>query len=162
ALLLEPTPTERATAMIGAALLIGAVTPGVIFKQYWAGPAFAFFLLLALYLDRLWLSGRLAPAIAPRARLIAASIALVLGVGQAAKFTAQPLERQRAGVYGITAVARTQAVLKQTIAAIDRAHPYCHDELVTAFGPPAIGAGATFAPISSTGAFAMRLDDIFA
>jgi hypothetical protein len=161
ALMLPLTALERDTSVLGAAMLVGAVTPGVIFQQYEAGPAFAVFLFAVLYLDRLWRSDRLAPIIVRTGPIAAALIALSYGAAQAYDMTRETLGKQRDGAYGIVAVAEARARIAKVVAQIDAAHPHCHDDLVTAVGVPAIGTGVTFSPISSVGSFAMRLDPIF-
>ncbi len=155
------TVFEKEILSIAAATVIGAVTPVIVFAQYLAGPAFAFCLFLALYLDRLLASGRF--GIAWRARLAAGipAVAMALAVSRVYALTIETIHYQRDGEYGITAVAHMRDELSDILRRIDRAHPHCHGDLVTAFGVPAIGTGAQFAPIASTGSFAMRLDDIF-
>ena len=146
------TGFDKAVLVFAAAAIVGAVTPGVIFQQYYAAPAFAIFLFLALFLDRR----------AQAVRIAAIAILVVLGAWRIVVSVQQASERQAQGLYAITAVPRTRDRLAQTVAAIDRAHPACHGDLVTAFGVPAIGAGVRLSPIASAGSFAMRLDYIFA
>jgi hypothetical protein len=160
-LILPLTRLEQDTLALGAAMLIGAVTPGVIFQQYEAGPAFAVFLFAVLYLDRLWRSDRLRPIWRRAGPIATALLALSYGAAQAYDLAHETLGKQRDGAYGIVAVANARARIAKVIAEIDAAHPHCHGDLVTAVGVPAIGSGATFSPISSVGSFAMRLDPIF-
>jgi hypothetical protein len=155
--ILTVTQFEKETLIFAAAAIIGAVTPGVIFQQYMAAPAFALFLFLALFLDRL--SGNLAPEKSLRLRTVAVVTLLLLGTWRIYDLVSQTAQRQADGAYGITAVASTRAEMASDIAAMP---PGCHGDLVTALAVPAIGAGANLAPIDSTGAFAMRLDYIFA
>jgi hypothetical protein len=154
--ILNLTPFEKDTLVFAAAAIIGAVTPGVIFQQYMAAPAFAIFLFLALFLDRL--SGRLPLEKARRLYTIAVAIIALLGAWRMYDLVSQTAQRQADGAYGIAAVAKTRAELAGDIAAMN---PGCHGDLVTALAVPGIGAGANLAPVDSTGAFAMRLDYIF-
>jgi hypothetical protein len=157
---LSVTQFEKDTLVIAAATIIGAVTPGVVFQQYMAAPAFALFLFAALFLDRLLLSA--APDARSRWQTVCIICVMLLGAWRIDDLVTQTAKRQADGVYGITAVADMRARLATAIAAIDQRSPDCHGDLVTAFGVPAIGAGAQLAPITSTGSFAMRLDYIFA
>ena len=145
------TGFEKAVLVFAAAAIVGAVTPGVIFQQYYAAPAFAIFLFLALFLDR-----------QPQAvRFAAAMVLVLLGSWRIFDLVPQAAARQAAGTYAITAVPVTRDRLAKVVGTMDRAHPGCHGDLVTAFGVPAIGAGVKLSPIASAGSFAMRLDYIF-
>jgi hypothetical protein len=161
-LVLPLTAFEAQVLILAGAFVVGAVTPGVVFQQYQAAPAFALMLFAVVYLDRLLASGRLGEAAAGRARTAVTAIAVLLAVLMAVGLAGETWTKQRDGAYAFTSVAAARTRLAGAIAAIDRAHPGCHDDLVTAFGVPALGAGARLSPIASTGSFAMRLDDIFA
>ncbi len=161
-LVLALTPFEAQVLIVAAAFVLGAVTPGVVFQQYQAAPAFALILFAVVYTGRLLASGRLDAVAASRARVAITALAVVLAGVQAVGLGRETWTKQRDGAYAFASVATTRTRLASTIAAIDRAHPACHGDLVTAFGVPAMGAGARLSPIASTGSFAMRLDDIFA
>jgi len=155
------TDLEVDILCVAAATIVGAVTPVIVFAQYLAGPAFSLFLFFTLYFDRLLASGRWSPAWRARSGVGLVAMAMALAAWRVYGLSLETAKLQHDGVYGITAVARTREAIAGVIARIDRAHPNCHGNLVTAFGVPAIGAGIDFVPISSTGSFAMRLDDIF-
>jgi hypothetical protein len=160
-LALPLTTFEKELLCVAAAAAIGVVTPVIVFAQYLPSPAFPLFAFFALYLDRLLTSGRFSPQWCARVSTAALAILMSVAALRVYALTSETLIRQRDGVYGVTAVAHARAVIAGVISQIDRVHPNCHGDLVTAFGVPAIGSGATFAPIDSTGSFAMRLDDIF-
>jgi hypothetical protein len=160
-LALPLTTFEKELLCVAAAAAIGVVTPVIVFAQYLPSPAFPLFLFFALYLDRLLTSGRFSPQWRAHLSTAALAVAMSLAAFRVYALTNETIIRQRDGVYGITAVAQMRATIAGVLAQTDRVHPNCHGNLVTAFGVPAIGAGATFAPIDSTGSFAMRLDDIF-
>jgi len=161
-LVMRLTIFEKEILCLAGATAIGVVTPVIVFMQYLAAPAFCVFLFIALYLDRLLASDRFAARWRTRIGAAVIGLTTVLALVRAYALTTETIKRQHDGVYGITAVAHMREVIARLVAEIDRAHPDCHGDLVTAFGVPAIGAGTTFAPIDATGPFAMRLDDIFA
>ena len=156
------TRVEMDILFIAVAAVVGAITPGTIFQQYFAAPAFAIFLLASLYIERLTHVDRFAARFLNMAGRAALVLAMGLSVVRAYALAHETVLRQREGIYAISAVARMRHELSQIIAAIDTAHPGCHGDLVTAFGVPAMGTGAMLARIDSAGPFAMRLDAIFA
>ena len=155
--------TRYETELLGLylAALFGTVTPGVILYKYWAPPAFILFLLVCRLVERVLALPSLDETRQRQICVATVSIIVAVGIWQSSDLIARAMQRIKDGVYGITAVARMRETLAETIAAIDRARPGCHGEMVTAVGTPAIGAGVAMSAISGSGPFMMRLDSVF-
>jgi len=133
--------------------MIGLVTPGILFPQYWA-PADFFLLLLGclIFARRVerweWM-----------ARGVAV-VAVLCAVIQAGAMAAEAVAQARGGFYGLAAVNGLRGRITAAMAPIEAAHPRCHGDLISAFAATAVGSGLRVAPISSEGPFMMRLDPV--
>jgi hypothetical protein len=155
--------TRYETELLGLylAALFGTVTPGIILYKYWAAPGFILFLLVCRLVERVLALPSLDEIRQRQVCVATVSIIIVVGVWRTSGLITRATQRIKDEVYGVTAVARMRETLAETIAAIDRARPGCHGEMVTAVGTPAIGAGVAMSAISGSGPFMMRLDSVF-
>jgi hypothetical protein len=141
--------------------VFGAVVPGITFDKYWAPPGFIMILFACICGDRVLASARIDERRRRQFSLGAMCIVIIISAYRSYELVAEATTWTRDGVYAITAVARMRDKLAGVIAAIDRKQPGCHGELVSPVGVPAIGTGVAISPITASGPFIMRLDEVF-